>query len=50
LTVGTYPTAITIPNTNQIAFYAGVVGPGGGTTTIAYDAEAEIECSGFYFI
>ena len=50
LPVGTYPTAITIPNTTQIAFYSAAVGPGGATATLAYDAAAEIECSGFYFI
>jgi hypothetical protein len=45
----TYPTAITIPNTDAIAFYIGTVG-GGSTSAIPYDAECEIECGGFYFI
>jgi hypothetical protein len=50
LPVGTYLSAITLPNTSTIAFFAAVVGPGGTTTAVAYDASAEIECSGFYFI
>ena len=50
LPAGTYATAITISNTTEIAFYSALVGPGGATAALAYDAAAEIECSGFYFI
>jgi hypothetical protein len=50
LPVGTYLSSITLPNTNLMILLAGVIGPGGTTAAVAYDAAAEIECGGFYFV